>query len=208
MNEFFWKHDAAIKFVLLLLFGFLALWVFVLSKNLDLVFDALNISTSSTQIKIDTCGENCQQAIDETVADAIATISALPRGSAQTLPTSKQQVTYVPLNGDFSTHKTSWSDVNNSDVSVDLAEYSKEPYIDWEATIKAVSGKAQVRLFDVTHQIGVADSDLESTSSIFATVSSGNINLWQGKNLYRVQLKSLDGSEVFFGSGKIKIVSK
>jgi len=37
-------------------------------------------------------------------------------------------------------------------------------------------------------------------------VISGGLSFWAGNNLYRVQLKSLNGFEVTFGSGRIKII--
>lgn len=208
MREFFWKYDTSIKSFFIVVLLVLLMWVISIQRQLTYVPETSPAET--LPIPVDACGEDCKRSIAEIVSESLATASASQKivyiGSKQ--PESQQKVTYIPLNGNFSTSKTEWMDVRNSEVYIDLAEYSKDPYLDWEATIKAISGKAQARLFDVTHGIAVGESGTESTLSVFTTVSSGQINLWQGRNLYRVQLKSLDGSEVFFDSGKIKIVAK
>ncbi len=205
MQEFFWKHDASIKSVFVVILLVLVLWIISLQSQLTFV------PASPPEVTInDVCGEDCKKTIQEMITESMATISASPK-IVYTSPKqtgNQQKVTYIPIPGGFSTRLTEWSDVARSEVYIDLAEYSGEPYIDWEATVRAVSGNIQVRLFDVTHAIAVGSSEIKSVSSAFTTISSGVINLWQGRNLYRVQVKSLDGSEVFFDSGRIKIVSK
>lgn len=211
MQEFFWRHDASIKSVFVVILLVLVMWIVSLQSQLTFV-----PATPPEVTTNDVCGEDCRKAIQEIVIESVATLSASPKivyispkqtGNQQKV-TYNQQVTYIPIPGGFSTRLTEWSDVARSEVYIDLAEYSQGPYIDWEATVKAVSGNIQVRLFDTTHAIAVGASEIKSVSSTFTTVSSGVINLWQGRNLYRVQVKSLDGSEVFFDSGRIKIVSK
>ena len=206
MQEFFWKHDASIKSVFTVILLVLIMWIVSLQSQLTFV-----PATSPEATINDVCGDNCKKSIQEIVSESVATISASPKvvyiNPKQSSP-NQQKVTYIPLTGEFSTRLTEWSDVLKSEVYIDLAEYTGEPYIDWEATVRAVSGNIQVRLFDVTHAIAVGSSEIKSVSSTFTTISSGNISLWRGKNLYRVQIKSLDGSEVFFNSGRIKIVTK
>lgn len=209
MQELFWKNDGTIKLLLFMAVGALGFWVLSLNKQLLTLQQSPQVPQEQSIQEIDTCGDDCRAFIENTVAEAVATLSAQPLSVVvKTTTAPKQQVTYVPLNGDFSTRKTDWTDVRSSEVYVDLAEYSKDPYIDWEATVKAQSDRVAVRLYDITHGIAVNSSELESDSNVFTTVSSGQINFWSGKNLYRVQVKSLSSSEVFFSSGRIKIVSK
>lgn len=124
-------------------------------------------------------------------------------------PTPQKQIVYLNLNGTFTTKNTDWTDVTSSDVWIDLAnEYSKDAYVDWEAFVSVGSKDSIVfvRLFDTTNKIGVNGSDMTSTSTVTARVSSGKLNLWSGHNLYRVQVKSLNGIDASFNSGRIKIV--
>ena len=70
------------------------------------------------------------------------------------------------------------------------------------------NGAAYARLFDVTHGVAVDGSELSSSAENFAQISSGRIRVWSGNNLYRVQIKSLNGFTVYFDSGRMKIVTK
>lgn len=60
----------------------------------------------------------------------------------------------------------------------------------------------------MTHGIGVQGSNIEATSEAFIRVLSDPLAFWHGKNLYRIQIKSLNGYETSIDSGRIKIVLK
>ena len=77
-----------------------------------------------------------------------------------------------------------------------------------EASLKVAhaNGTAFARLFDVTHGIGVSGSEISTTNNAVPKLAtSGNLNLWAGRNLYRVQIKSLNSFEITFSEGRIKI---
>lgn len=159
---------------------------------------------------VDDCGEDCKNEIDKKVAEAIATISATPKTSTQTTGiTSKIQTVYIPLDGPVSTTSTAWIDIPGVEVYIDLEkDYSKSAKASWEASLKVAYGNGQAfaRLFDVTHGIAVQGSEISTTgNSTAANVSSGYLTLWSGRNLYRLQLKSLTSYEVTFSSGRIKV---
>lgn len=68
------------------------------------------------------------------------------------------------------------------------------------------NGQAYARLFDVTHGIAVAGSEISTTNnSSYLRVNSGNLGLWAGRNVYRVQLKSLNSFEITYTGGRIRI---
>ena len=167
----------------------------------------------SNTAAIDNCGEDCKDEIKRQVYEALATISASLNATSSPIPTSavqltKSQTVYIPLAGPFTTKSTDWVDVKTTDVLINAAEeYGEDAYIDWEAVIKTASSgsKVFVRLFDATHSIGVILSDLETNSATSTRVASGRIFLWRGHNLYRVQVKSLNGVDATFESGRIKI---
>lgn len=158
----------------------------------------------------DTCGEQCQKKIQEEVASAISTISATPKTTTTvTTPLAKKNTSYIGLNGPVSTTSTQWIDIPGVEVYIDLVnDYGKGATAGWEASLKVAHGNGQAfaRLFDVTHGIAVDGSEISTTNnSDYSTVSSSNIYLWAGRNLYRLQLKSLNSFEVTFLSGHIKV---
>lgn len=185
-----------------------------LNKTVDQLVITKDVS-QETQVAppyqaIDGCGEVCKNEIDKKVAEAIATISALPKIAPKTSASNtKTQTVYVPLDGPVSTTSTAWVDVPGVEVSIDrVNDYGSGAKVSWEASLKVAYGNGQAfaRLLDVTHGTSVDGSEISTTSNAVATnISSGNITLWSGRNLYRLQLKSLTGYEVTFSSGRIKI---
>lgn len=164
----------------------------------------------------DTCGSVCQEIIAQKVSEAIATISGketvkeITVVKETTQQVSQPQIIYIPLGGGGSTTSQDWADVANAEVWLDMADYANVDKIYFEGFIKVKHGvgKVYARLYDVTHRIGVQGSDIETSSENYTLVESGLLSLWRGKNLYRVQIKSLTGYEAFFDSGRIKIVIK
>lgn len=165
----------------------------------------------------DNCGSICEQTINQKVAEAMATISA-----GKTLTVAKEttvvkevagkstqpQVIYIPLGGGGSTTSQSWADVGNAEVYVNIDDYTNVDRIYFEGFIKVKHGNGKVfaRLYDVTHGIGVQGGEISAGSEDYSLVESGSLSLWSGKNLYRVQIKSLNGYEAFYDSGRIKII--
>lgn len=158
------------------------------------------------------CDEACQKTIKDSVSQAVATLSAGTKTVVVTnssTPPRPPSVSYVPLDGTFSTTLTGWTDAPGIEVSFDLAkDFGTNAKASWEASLKVAdaNGIAYARLFDVTHGIAVSGSEIFITNSAdFQRVSSGNLNLWSGRNVYRVQIKSLNSLEVDYTAGKIRI---
>jgi hypothetical protein len=158
----------------------------------------------------DTCGEDCQKKIEEEVASQVATISTTPQASTPTTQTSsKKNTSYISLSGPVSSTSTQWVSIPGVEVYIDLNnDYGKAATASWEASLKVAHGNGQAfaRLFDVTHGTAVDGSEISTTNNPdYSITSSSNISLWSGRNLYRLQLKSLNSFEVTFLSGHIKI---
>jgi len=165
----------------------------------------------------DSCGTVCQQTIDEKISQAIATLSgkettkeSKTAEKTTTPKPSQPQVIYIPLGGGGSTISRDWTDVGNAEVYLDVNDYPnlEKAYFEGFIKVKHGNGKVFARLYDVNHSIGVQGSDIESASENFTLVESGTLNFWQGKNLYRIQIKSLNGYEASIDSGRIKIILK
>lgn len=168
---------------------------------------------STTPAASDSCGIICQQTIDEKISQAVATLSGKETKIVEkttTTKTSQPQVIYIPLGGGGSTTNTGWTDVGNAEVYFDLNDYPNLSEARFEGFIKVKNGngKAFARLYDVTHSIGVQGSNIETTGENFTMVGSDPLAFWRGKNLYRIQVKSLNGYEAYIDSGRIKIVLK
>ena len=161
------------------------------------------------------CDLNCQQLIDQKISQAIATISGKEtiketKTIGKTTTSSQPQVIYIPLGGSGSTSSRDWANIGNAEVYFDLNDYPSlvEARFEGFISVKNGNGKTFARLYDATHSIGVQGSDIESTSENFTMVISDVLSLWRGKNLYRVQIKSLNGYEANFDSGRIKLTLK
>ena len=198
-----------------LLSGFLFLYskTRALSSRLEGSPEQIQNEKAAMINESETCGEDCKQSLrDELkkfVSDAIATIAAVPKTIVENkTEESSEKITYLSLGGTFTTKSTDWVDITSTDVWINLAEeYGEDAYVDWEAFAKTASSgsKAMVRLYDTTNKIGVNGSELETNSATVTRLASGRLYLWRGHNLYRVQIKSLNGVDATFDSGRIKI---
>lgn len=161
------------------------------------------------QPAVTTCDEECQRIIDQRIAEIAATLSA--QKTTMVKETSRPTTSYIPIGAAASTKKTDWIDVKVGEVYIDPADYGGSPTVSWEASLKVAhgNGKTFARLFDATNGIAVAGSEISvENSADYKQVSSGNLAFWRGRNLYRVQIKSLNTFEVFIDSARIKIVTE
>lgn len=160
--------------------------------------------------KVDVCGEDCKKEVNDIVSKAISTVSGTTKTIVQsgTAAPKEKQTTYIPLSGPITTTSMNWVDATGTDVYIDLVnDYGKNTWVSWEAFLKVADGNGQAfaRLYDVTHNIAVNGSEVSVTSGTSTQVISGELKLWAGRNLYRVQLKSLNSFVVTFGGGRIKV---
>ena len=158
------------------------------------------------------CGEGCKEEIAKEVSKAVATLSGTKVNTVireVQAPSSSVNTTYIGLGTIFTTTSTSWVDVPDSAVYVDLEkDYGLGATVSWEAQLKVAhgNGKAFARLFDDTNKIAVDFSELSTENNVsYKQVSSGNLPFWKGRNLYKVQVKSLNSFEVTYSSGRIKV---
>lgn len=157
---------------------------------------------------VDKCGIECQKYIDSKINIPIPSPSTVTKTVYQTIPKTKtKSIVYVPISGSGSTTNNDWTSISGTDFYLDKADYKGFIEMSFEGNLKLFNGNgmAYMRLFDVTHGIAVQGSDAQTSSQTSTPVNSGAINLWSGKNLYRVQLKTLTADTVVFDGGKLKI---
>lgn len=217
MRDFFIQHDAAIKLLLVIgVFASFGLAVFNLVQVPEIEQGKLEKQTIQLIEKSVQCGEECERKINEIVARAIATLSATPSKTTTSttspagLSTSTTQVSYVPIGGSGTTTNTDWVSLTNTDLFFDIGEYGKVKSSRWSANLKLkhATGQAFARLFDVTHGVVVPGSEISTKNATYTLIESGELLFLSGKNVYRVQIKSLDSTEVTFDSGRIKITGE
>ncbi|MBU0569410.1 hypothetical protein KKB40_01350 [Patescibacteria group bacterium] len=158
-----------------------------------------------------TCGTECKNEIAKLVAEAV---EALPQSTTTTVvqapASTSTQIAYIPLGTTATTTNTDWVDVSDSAIYVDLInDYGSGAKVSWEASLKVAhgNGKAFVRLHDATNKIAVDYSEITTTDNVnFEQVSSVNLPFWRGRNLYKIQIKSLNSFEVTCSGGKLKVV--
>lgn len=164
------------------------------------------------------CDEDCQKEIANQVARAIATLSASQKNNTTTTTTknviipsatTKPQDSYIQISGSGSTKNTTWTDVVGSDFSFDVTrDFGSGANFAWEGFLKIADGNgtAFARIYDVTHGIGVNGSEISVVNKADYTRSnSTNMGFWAGRNVYRVQIKSLNTLNVDYMGGKIRV---
>lgn len=128
-----------------------------------------------------------------------------------TAPKTKvRSVYYVSIPGSGSTQAQTWQDVAGSEFYFDTADYPGLVEVYFEANMYLFngSGQAYAQLLDVTHGIGVQGSDVKTNVATSTPIVSGKVSFWAGKNLIRVQIKSLTSETTVFTSGRLRIVTE
>ena len=174
-------------------------------------------TAESTVQYIDQCGEKCKSYVDQAIQAKQA--KQAPQASPtpaikiiyQTVPKAKvRSTTYVTLAGSGSTTNRDWVNVAGSDFYFNPADYPGLVSVYFEANMKLMtgSGRAYVRLYDSTNGIGVQGSEVSTQVGMDTVVESGLVSFWQGKNLIRVQVKSLTTESAVYNSGRLRIVTE
>jgi hypothetical protein len=129
--------------------------------------------------------------------------------AAVTSATSQNSTSFIPLDGTSTTTSTGWETLEGTGVWVDvLNDYGEGAVVTWSASLKVAHGNGQAfaRIWDDTNKIAVDGSELTTTNNVnYETKVSGNLPLWKGKNLYKVQVKSLNGFQVTYSGGKMRV---
>jgi hypothetical protein len=124
--------------------------------------------------------------------------------------TKTRTVQYVAIPGSGSTQNNTWTNISGTDFYFNPADYPGLLEIYFEANIKLFNGNgmAYVQLFNATSGVGVQGSDIQINSQADTLVTSGKVTFWAGKNLIRVQAKSLTADTAVYNSGRLRIVTE
>jgi len=157
------------------------------------------------------CGDICKQEVSDIVTKAISTISSGTKIIEKTVssPVKTKTTSYIPMGSSYTTTSTDWYTLNDTEIYIDLTnDYGSGAVVSWEASLMVAHGNGQAfaRLWDDTNKIAVNGSELTTVNNpSYSLVSSGIVPFWRGRNLYKVQIKSLNSFEVSITGAKIKI---
>ncbi len=194
--------------------------MFVYFYRQQMTMNANRMPTNDKVVEyVDQCGEECRAYIDSKLTSPspspTPTFTPPPSpkatGGQATLPKTKTRtVSYVTVPGSGSTTANDWTSLSGTDFYFNTADYPGLVEVYFEANIKLFNGngKAYIKLFDVTHGIGVQGSDVSTSSQTSTAVESGKVTFWLGKNLIRVQAKSLTADTAVFDSGRLRVVTE
>lgn len=171
----------------------------------------------------DGCGPDCRAYIDSRLPKETTKPRITPTVSPSPTPTEKpvkttysapkpkvRQVSYVAISGGDSTTASVWTDLSGTEFNFNTDDYPGLVEIYFESNMRLYNGNgaAYVRLFDVTHGIGVQGGEVTTSSQSSVVVTSGKLSFWAGNNLIRVQAKTLTADTAVFNSGRLKIVTE
>lgn len=201
-----------IKILLLILGGVDVIGVNVALGYLLLKKPVVPVVEPSTVQYIDKCGVDCQKYIDsKLVVTPVPVPSPATKIIYQTAPKTKSRsTTYVTISGSGSTAARDWVNVAGSDFYFNPEDYPGLVSVYFEANMKLMtgSGRAYVRLYDSTHGIGVQGSGASTQAGTDTVAESGQVSFWVGKNLIRVQIKSLTTESAVYNSGRLRIMTE
>ncbi len=148
--------------------------------------------------------------LDSETPDPTLTPQPIVNTTNQTSTAKTKQYNYIPIPGSGSTTQNDWVDISGTEFYFDPGEYPGTIEVRFEANMKLVngSGAAWVRIQDITHSITVINSEVQTSSQTTANVTSDLLNFWAGRNLYRIQAKSLTADTTVYEGGRIKVVTE
>ncbi len=192
---------------------------YVVYKIQGTMVKALDGGQIQNTVVQDVCGEQCQKYIAQKLGEVITPAAPAGPGAtpvstrttvSQPARTKVRSLTYVTIPGSGNTLNNNWTDLAGTDFYFDPADYPGLVEVYFEASMRLFNGNgmAYVRLFDTNHGIGVQGSDVQTNSQASTVVTSGKVSFWAGKNLIRVQTKSLTADTAIYDSGRLRIVTE
>ncbi len=180
----------------------------------------LNLRGETEVINKDDCGEECKDEIKNQLASLQVktqrgeTIVVLPSATPTSKPVVKTTVKKVrreeilAIPGSGSVLATDWTDISGTFFYFDIRDWPGLVEIFFEANMKLFNsnGYGYVRLFDVTHGIAVTGSENNTNSQADIWTKSQKVYFWAGKNLIKVQAKSLTSDTTVYNLGRLRRV--
>ncbi len=197
-------------------------FVFVKQKKPELTNPAAILTSTLTPApkpttgnSVSECGQDCLTTIKQEVKKAVDEISITQttgtEGTVIPSPTpiraKNPSFLYLPIGSSGSTSSTSWIDIPGTEFYFDLVDYSGLKAVRWEINLRSflAGNNVSSRIYDVSNSRAVDGSELSTTSGISVLLRSGDLTIWRGNNLYRIQAKSESGNPVYLDAPRLKI---
>jgi len=137
-------------------------------------------------------------------------ISPVAITSAPTTKNTTRHLNYLPIIGSLSQIAYDWVDVPGSQFYFDTADYSGLKEVRFEGNLKLVNGNglAFARLYDTTNKTALINSQIQTSSQQEIVATSDSVRFLSGRNLIKVQIKSLTADTAVFTSGRLIITSE
>jgi len=211
------------KFLKIIL-GALSFFVFINLLFLDFVWlkekpkevsqENVTIGSVPTVSEIETttdCQKSCLDKIQEEVEKLGTKVGVQPETQATPTPTTAPRganVQYLTIGSAGSTSNASWADISGTEFYFNLADYQNIKAVRWEINLRSfLAGNAvSARIYDVTNSRAVDGSELLTTSGTSVLLRSGDLTIWRGNNLYRVQAKSSSENPAYLDTPRLKIL--
>lgn len=175
-------------------------------KTLESVVTKLVTQVNNLKSPVPTSTPASSSNLDAAVTELKARVSALEKAAPAPQVSSANSIMYIPLGSGGSWTDTDWRTLSEYEVSLDPANFPGYSGMVLEVTFRLddPSGTASVRLYNVTDS-SATSSQLDSTSSTFASKSSLSFKLASGTKTYRLQVKSTGGKNLIIQSARIKV---
>lgn len=129
--------------------------------------------------------------------------------SNQTTPQTSNtpQVVYIPLGSGGSSGDRNYITMPTYQVAINPADYSGYTSMQLEVNMGLIQsvGSANAQLFNSTSNLAVGSSQVSTTASPYAWVTSTGFTLPAGNNTYVLQLQSTQGYTINVQNARIKV---
>ena len=165
---------------------------------------------SGVEDRVSDLENKIKEIIEEKEVKEEISVTSMPIRTVTQAVTKTRHVSYMNISGGFGQVAYEWTDVPASEFYFDKSEYPGLKEIKFESNMKLFNGNGMgyVRLFDVTHGVALSGSQVETKNQNDTVIISEAVNFMSGKNLIRVQVKSLTADTTVFNSGRLMIVSE
>lgn len=171
--------------------------------------DSSAVNIQSTTIQNDLCPSACQTLI-RLQSNQVATASSPVPARIQANPPASVGIAkeyYIPL-GIGTTKSMQYDDLLTTDTTIDTSNYPPIKQVTFEVTLRNPTGNGQTlaKLFNVSdkHDVWFSEVSFEGGGS---AQRSATVNLDPGNKIYRVQLKSTLGYDVYVDNSRIHITT-
>lgn len=222
MRKYFIIFFFAFLFANLLALDALVIQSNVLSRsavNREVVSPEISVSpTPQAAPTAKLCEFSCPQSCLDKIKEATASLKTEKITSVPVVQTVTVMVTqpagvlkeyYIPL-GIGTGEGSEWKDIDNSDMKVNLAQFSgiKNIYFEVAGRLQNDNVTANVRLFDVSVKQAVANSEVTINKLKCQNLTSSSISLPAQSRVYRLQVKTTLNATVYVDQARLRIVTE